>query len=207
MDTLIDLILKHSECGIMIDSPSVDVIRRAMDRAAGRQIMINSVTLTDRIDELSPIIARTGCSVVGMPVAGDGDRSTVEGRMHNIRLLVEKLRACGVKDEQIYMDIMMEAAAFDSLSPRTALDTLSLMKREFPQVRTVCGLSNVSFGLPRRIQINCAALCTAVFLGLDSAILDITSPKTRLALRAAQVIAGEDEFCMEYITTIREMEE
>lgn len=71
----------------------------------------------------------------------------------------------------------------------------------------MCGLSNVSFGLPGRVNINIAALSAGVFLGLDSAILDVTSPKTRLALLAADVVAGNDEYCMEYISYLREQEE
>lgn len=204
---VIGLAMEHSGCGIMIDSPSTAVMKEAMAACKGRKLIVNSVTITDRMEEIAPLIAESGAGVVGMPVGGDGDRASLDGRMHNISLLVEKLRSFGIKDEQIYVDIMMEAAAFDSESPALALRVIGELKNRFPAVKSVCGLSNVSFGLPGRVNINIAALSAGVFLGLDSAILDVTSPKTRLALLSADVVAGNDEYCMEYISYLREQEE
>lgn len=204
---VMDLAIGHSDCGIMIDSPSTAVIKEAMAACKDRKLIVNSVTITDRIEEIAPLIAASGAGVVGMPVGGDGERGTLEGRMHNIALLVEKLRSYGIRDEQIYVDIMMEAAAFDSESPALALHVIGELKKRFGQVKSICGLSNVSFGLPGRVNINIAALSAGVFLGLDSAIMDVTSPKTRLAFLAADVVAGNDEYCMEYISYLREQEE
>ena len=83
------------------------------------------------------------------------------------------------------------------------LETLRAFKGSHPEVKTICGLSNVSFGLPERISINCAFLSAAVVNGLDAAILNVDSPAIRDCLFASEAVAGKDEYCMEYITHFR----
>ena len=65
-------------------------------------------------------------------------------------------------------------------------------------------MSNVSFGLPRRKYVNAAFLAAAVGVGLDTAIMDITNTDAKMALLAARLVCGQDEFCMEYLTGYRE---
>jgi len=76
--------------------------------------------------------------------------------------------------------------------------------KRFPGVHTTCGLTNVSYGLPNRRLVNRVFLVAAIIRGLDSAILDPTDKQLFGALKAALMITGEDEFCMEYITAFRE---
>ena len=99
---LIDLVMEHSQCGIMIDSPSVSVVKEAVKRAAGRKVIINSVTLIERIDELLPLIKETGASVVGLPMDEDGIPDTVEKRVANALRLIEKISAFGIP-QKIYL--------------------------------------------------------------------------------------------------------
>jgi 5-methyltetrahydrofolate--homocysteine methyltransferase len=85
-----------------------------------------------------------------------------------------------------------------------ALHTIPLVKQINPDIKTVCGVSNVSFGLPQRININCAFLTAAITAGLDAAILDITSPVMKTTLLSALAVAGKDEYCLRYISHIRQ---
>jgi 5-methyltetrahydrofolate--homocysteine methyltransferase len=75
--------------------------------------------------------------------------------------------------------------------------------RRFQGVHTVCGLTNVSYGLPNRRLVNRTFLAEAVALGLDAAILDPTDKKLLGVLRAALMLAGKDRFCMDYIKAFR----
>jgi 5-methyltetrahydrofolate--homocysteine methyltransferase len=203
---LIGLVMEHSDCGIMLDSPSPDVIKGAVAYAAGRPLILNSVTVTDRFEELVPLAVKTGASVAALPVDGCGIPGTLEKRLDNSRLLIERLRLCGMADEKIFLDVLAETVAVNSENAKLAIDTISALKKGFPQVNTTCGLSNISYGLPKRANINAAFLCAAIFAGLDSAIMDITSVPMRNALMSAGVIAGKDEYCMDYISYIREIE-
>jgi cobalamin-dependent methionine synthase I len=88
-----------------------------------------------------------------------------------------------------------------------ALATLNVIEqvtKQFPGVHTAFGLTNVSYGLANRRLVNRPSLAAAIARGLDSAILDPTDKQLFGALKAALVITGEDEFCMEYISAFRE---
>ena len=69
---------------------------------------------------------------------------------------------------------------------------------------TICGLSNVSFGLPDRKLVNAAFLAMAAYAGLDAAILDPTDRQITSSLRASKALTCKDEYCSEYIRAFRE---
>lgn len=203
---LIELVISNSNCGIMLDSPSPNVIVQAMKKTEARKLIINSVTLTDRIDELLPVIRQSGCGVVALPIDGNGIPVSSEERLDNAKRLMERFGKEGIAPEKIYIDALAEALAVGTDNAKTALETIQKARCAFPKVHLTCGLSNISFGLPKRNNINTAFLAMAVYCGLDSAILDITAPAMRTMLSSALAVNGEDEYCMEYISYIRDCE-
>jgi 5-methyltetrahydrofolate--homocysteine methyltransferase len=200
---LIDLVQKNSKCGIMIDSPSPAVIKEAIKTIKDRKIIINSVTLTDRIDELLPVAKETGASIVGLPIDDVMLPETVEKRVANSKKLIEKITDFGIPMEHIYIDVLAEALSVGNNNALNAIDTIKMLKELFPTVKTICGLSNISFGLPKRVNINCAFLTAAVVAGLDSAIMDINLPDMKICLASSLAIAGKDDYCLDYISAIR----
>ena len=74
---------------------------------------------------------------------------------------------------------------------------------EFPGVHTICGLSNISFGLPQRKLLNRSFLTLMINAGLDSAILDPTMPGMMTTVYAVEALVGRDQFCMNFITAER----
>ena len=202
---LISLVLAHSDCGIMIDSPSVDVVREAIKRTAGRKTIVNSVTLTERIAELAPLIRESGASVVGMPMDNDGIPQIVAKRVENAILLREKLLEYGIKEDNIFIDAITEVICVNDDNAMTAIETIRRVKERFPAQKMIAGISNISFGLPQRVNINRAFLLGAVIAGLDSAIMDINSQEMRTALFAALAVAGRDRHCLKYISVIKQM--
>jgi 5-methyltetrahydrofolate--homocysteine methyltransferase len=75
--------------------------------------------------------------------------------------------------------------------------------KKFPGVHTTCGLTNVSYGLPNRRLVNRTFLAAAIAMGLDSVILDPTDKQLYGALKAALMVAGKDEYCLEYVRGFR----
>lgn len=196
------LIREHSSCGIMIDTADPAVMAQAVQAAAGTPLILNSATLTDRFDEVTALAHSSGASVVGLPIDGEMPH-TLEEKCEKLAALVEKLRKAGLPDERIYADVLIETLATDGASAKNAVGAVQFMAQNYPDVRTTCGLSNISFGLPRRSLINSAFLSAAMMAGLSSAILDPASPAMQDALAAAKVVAGQDDYCMDYITHIR----
>jgi 5-methyltetrahydrofolate--homocysteine methyltransferase len=127
----------------------------------------------------------------------------VEERLKNARLLVERLRDVGVADEDIYLDPLVCPVSTDSRFGKIVIDTLRAMKAEFPEVQTICGLSNVSFGLPERKWINRAFMVLTMAAGLDAVIIDPLDRVMMALIYAAEATLGKDEFCMEYLSAAR----
>ena len=202
---LIDLVMEHSQCGIMIDSPSVSVVKEAVKRAAGRKVIINSVTLIERIDELLPLIKETGASVVGLPMDEDGIPDTVEKRVANALRLIEKISAFGIPQENIFIDAITEVLCVNKENAMLAIETIRKVKEIHPEIKMVAGISNISFGVPKRININSAFLTATIVAGLDSAIIDINSTQMRVALSAALAVAGKDKYCLKYIKAMKKL--
>lgn len=206
MKWLTRLVLENTNNGIMLDSPSPEVIEKVIGMAAGRPVIVNSVTLTQRLSIL-PVIRDTGAAVVGLPMDDDGIPQTAAGRAENAKRMVDKLTNAGIPAEKIFIDALAESVAVADQNLMTVLAALPLIGAIDPGIKTICGVSNVSFGLPRRININCAFLSAAIAAGLSSAILDITSPSVKTALISSLAAFGQDEYCLNYISHIRSLNE
>lgn len=207
LEWVISLIQKHSCCGIMVDSPNTEVVKKIIPLINDREIIINSVTADQRIDELLSVITEFKTGVVALPLTKAGVPDTVEKRVENAKLVIDKLVSAGVPQDKIYLDVLAETLSVSDNSALIALHTIKEVKNLYPKVKTICGLSNISFGLPKRIVLNSAFLSMAIAYGLDSAIMDINSSSMKLSLAASLALNGNDEYCMEFITKVRELEE
>lgn len=199
----ISLILENSERGIVLDSPDAGVLEKAALSISGRNIIFNSVTENERIDKVAPIAKDMNAKVIALLQGSEGIPSDPTGRLALASRIVDKLTGYGVPMQNIYIDIIVQSVAFEPEAAKTTLDTLALIKKELPEVKTVMGASNVSYGLPKRSIINTAMITVAAYNGLDAAILDTTNESVMNAVRAADVLSGADEYCMDYISYIR----
>ena len=84
------------------------------------------------------------------------------------------------------------------------MDAIERIIKEFPRAHTSCGLTNISYGLPTRKLVNRTFLVAAIVCGLDSVIIDPTDKKLYGSLKAAIMLIGKDDFCVEYSTAFRE---
>lgn len=204
----IDLVKKNSNMGIMIDTPNVNVVHQAVKAAEGRKIILNSVTVSERIDELMDLLkSHPDMMVVGLPIPKEGIPHTAEERVRYAGEIVEKFAQNGISQERIFIDVLVEALAVGDNNAVICLETLRLLKETYPNVKTTGGFSNISFGLPKRMVLNTAFLAMAMYQGLDSAIMDPAPDSMRKAYRAINALLGKDEYCMDYIDEIRGVEE
>lgn len=208
MEYICNMILEKTDCGIALDSPDASVLVKALSFSKGRKTMINSVTLTERYDEIVPLAAKMinegyDISLIALPI-DDMIPATVEERRENIDRMISKLKSDGIPDDRIYIDLITEGVATDDKAAERFFDSLSYTVSKYPEVNTTCGLSNVSFGLPKRQKINTSFVSIAIYLGLTSAIIDPTSEDMKFAIRAAELLSGRDEYCMNYISLFRE---
>jgi 5-methyltetrahydrofolate--homocysteine methyltransferase len=201
---VVEVVQQATDLPLCIDSPDPEVIKGVLPLLKATP-MINSITLEPgRLDIILPLVTEYKTKVIALCQAEDAMAETAETKTGMAGRLVEKATAAGVALEDLYIDPLVYPL---STNPASAVATLNAIERimtEFPGVHTVCGLTNVSYGLPNRKVVNRAFLVAAVARGLDAAIMDPTDKQLYAALKAAVMVMGKDDFCMEYITAFRE---
>jgi 5-methyltetrahydrofolate--homocysteine methyltransferase len=201
---IIETVQEVVDLPLCIDSADPSVIK-AMIPFAKKTPMINSITLEpSRLEGILPLAVEHKAKVIGLCQSGDSIADTTEKKVEMARHLVEEVKAAGLPIDSLYIDPVVYPLATNDRSALATLNAIEQIKTQFPGVHTTCGVTNVSYGLPNRKLINRTFLVTAVVRGLDCAILDPTDRQLVGALKAALMIAGKDEFCMEYITAFRE---
>jgi 5-methyltetrahydrofolate--homocysteine methyltransferase len=129
---------------------------------------------------------------------------TAEDRVRTAQDLVSLLQKHNVKIENIYVDPLVQPVATDQSFGREFLAAVEKIMALFPGIHTICGLSNVSFGLPQRKFLNQTFMSMAITKGLDAAILDPLDKRMMANVLAAEALAGKDRFCMNFIRAFRE---
>ncbi len=199
LEWLTETVQGEVDLPLCIDSPSPEAIERAMKKHRGEP-MINSISLEeDRYRDLLPVITSRPCKVVALCMAKSSMPVTADDRISVASELVEKLTKQGISLENIYVDPLVQPVSVDTSAGIEILKAISGIMERFPGVNTVCGLSNISFGLPARKLVNRNFLTLAVSNGLNAAILDPTDKKIMAGLAAARMLLGRDEYCSEYM--------
>jgi 5-methyltetrahydrofolate--homocysteine methyltransferase len=189
---------------LCIDSPDPRVIK-AMIPLVKKTPMINSITLEPfHLEGVLPLVAQHKTKVIALCQSEDFVADTAEAKLRMAGQLIEKVKMMGVPLDDLYIDPLVHPLATNDRSALATLDAIEQIMKQFPGVHTTCGLTNVSYGLPNRKLVNRTFLVAAIARGLDSAILDPTDRQLFGALKAANMIAGKDEFCMQYIAAFRE---
>ena len=172
MCRLVDELQGVTTLPLQIDASDPAVIEAAVRSYPGKAL-INSVNgKADSLAAVVPIAARYGCALVGLTLDEDGIPPTAAGRVAVARKIVAATDAAGIPRHDVVIDCLAMAASTDQTAPRAILDAIRAVKAELPGVRTVLGVSNISFGLPFRPLVNATFLSAALGAGLDLAIIN-----------------------------------
>jgi 5-methyltetrahydrofolate--homocysteine methyltransferase len=201
---LIDVIQEAAGVRLSIDSPSPDCLVEAMGRVRGLPMLNSTTAEKDRFERMARVVEKRECEVVALCLDDRGLPKAVEQILENAYRLVSGLESLGVRRERIYLDPLVQAVSTDPVAATRTLEAIARIKKEFPAVNTVCGLSNVSYALPKRYVLNRAFLTLAMEAGLSAVILDPLDKGLMGALMATAVLLGKDEYCLDYIGAFRE---
>ncbi len=180
---------------VWIDSDDAS-LQMLMLEELGREAVINSVTSAPAYDRVITLAAECGAKVVAMP---RGEASPVDEAMR----LIEKLTISGIDEGNIFLDIMSGALAAADCAAQDAIRFLGEIKEKLPKISTVCGITNISYGLPDRDRLNAAFLTVLATHGLDAVICDIGKESIRDSIVLADLLCGRDELCAEYVTSFK----
>jgi len=201
---LIEVVQEVTDHPLCIDSPDPEVIKEVLPMVKTAP-MINSITLEpDRLKGILPLVVEYKSKVIALCQTQDSIAETTKDKVKLACQLVEKVTASGILLDDLYIDPLVYPLGTDTDSPKATLDAIEQIMKKFPGVHTTCGLTNISYGLPNRKLVNRTFLVAAVCRGLDSAIIDPTDKKLYGSLKAALMVMGKDEFCMEYISAFKQ---
>ena len=201
---VVEAVQEATELPLSIDSPDPEVIRAVLPLLK-RTPLINSITLEQsRLEGILPLVLEYRTKVIALCQAEEAMAETADQKVELAGRLVEKLAGAGVPRDDIYIDPLVYPLSTNPKSAAATLEAIAAIMKTYPGVHTVCGLTNVSYGLPARKLVNRAFLAAAISHGLDAAIIDPTDKLLFAMLKAATVVAGKDDYCMEYICAFRE---
>lgn len=192
---------------LCIDSPNPKAIRRALEVNRNPNVMVNSINGEQkRFSQILPLVREYDTSVIALCMGDSGIPETVEARLRIGEKLVEDLTKEGVAMDKIFLDPLVLPVSTGSQNGNIAIDTIRALRRSFPTLHIVCGLSNISFHLPARKRINQAFLVAAMSAGLDGAIMDPLDGQLMSMLYAGEALFGTDNNCKNYLKKFREGE-
>jgi 5-methyltetrahydrofolate--homocysteine methyltransferase len=186
-----------------IDSPDPKAIEAALAVHKGAA-MINSISLEkDRFERLLPVVAGSKSKVVALCMSDAGMPETADQRMAIADKLVNALVQKGIPIGDIYVDPLVQPVSTNTNFGVEFLEAIGRITSAFPGVHTMCGLSNISFGLPERKFINQTFMVMAIAKGLDGAIVNPLDKRMMGCIKAAEMLIGKDAYCMNYLKAYR----
>lgn len=189
-----------------IDSPNPKAIEAALGVHKGDQApMINSISMEgERYEALMPILANTDLKVVALCMSDEGMPETTDERLKIADNLINGLEKNGVKRENIHVDPLVQPISTNQEFGVEFINSVEAIIKEFPGIHTMCGLSNISFGLPNRPYLNQTFAAMAIAKGLDGLIINPLDKRMMANIIAAEALAGKDMYCGNYLKAFRE---
>jgi 5-methyltetrahydrofolate--homocysteine methyltransferase len=198
----VQLVQSLVDVPLSIDSSIVDALEAGLAVYRGKAL-VNSVTGEDeQMERVLPLVAKHGAAVVAITNDETGISEDPDVRFGVARKIVSRAADHGIDSSDVIVDPLVMPIGAMRHAGRQVF-TLVRRLREELGVNTTCGASNISFGLPHRPAINSAFLTMAIASGMTSAITNPLEAEVRTAIRAADVLMGNDPDCATWIRAHR----
>jgi len=203
MKWLLDTIGPIAAVPLCLDSPDPAILEMAYGMV-GQTPMINSISLEkDRFDTMMPFLKGKKCKIIALCMDDNGMPASADDIVARAMELVTRLESIGMKQDAVYIDPLVQPISTDSGKGNMVLDAVRQIKSQYPDVHITGGLSNISYGLPERKIINRIFVTLMMEAGMDSAIIDPLDAKIMATIKTADMLLGNDNFCMGYLKEVR----
>jgi len=203
MKWLVTSVQEVTDLPCCIDSPDPHVIEAALSVHKGTA-MINSISLEKgRFDVLLQLLAGTELKAVALCMSDEGMPKTADDRIKIADKLINALLKKNIPLENIFVDPLVQPLSVDNRFGVEFLDAIEKTMTLFQGVHTMCGLSNISYGLPNRVLINRIFMSMAIAKGLDGAIINPLDKQMMATVIAAEALRGRDAYCQNYLKAYR----
>jgi len=205
MAWLTGVVSRATNLPIAFDSTNPEALEAGLKLCNRPGTIINSISgEKSRIEKVLPLVTRYNTAVVALLMDDTGMPGDCDGRIKIMHKLADIIKEQGVSMDRVYFDPLVRPASTNPEQARNVLDAVAAARKEYPECHIALGLSNISFGLPARNNLNRAFLAMLVAYGCDGAVMDPCEKGMTSTLYSAYAAAGLDEYCMNYITAHRE---
>ena len=188
---------------IVLDSSSVDALERGLKAADGK-VLVNSVSGEEKcLKRILPLIRKYGAAVIGLTLDEQGIPETGEGRAAVAGRILAAVESAGIPADDLIIDALTLTVSAEQKRALETLKAIRLVKERY-KLNTVLGVSNISFGLPRRPLISSAFFAMAMEAGLDAAIINPKEEAMMDGFRSAMVLLNRDTKAAAYIDFYRQ---
>ncbi len=192
-----------TDAPLQIDSSEADVIEAGLRYYNGKAI-VNSVNGEDKVlEKILPIVKKYGAAVVGLTLDEKGIPDNAYDRFKIAEKIVKKAEEYGINKEDVYIDSLTLTCSAQQKEVVETINTLELIKKNLG-VKTVLGVSNISFGMPNRNLINETFLAVALAAGLDLPIINPNDEAMMDTIYAINVLYNQDKGAKKYISRYSE---
>ena len=177
---------------LCIDTPNPSAMEAALIACNGMtQPILNSITAEKpRMESMLPLALHYRAKIIALCIDDNGVPETSSGRCAVAMRLIDQLAGAGIRENDIFIDPLVMPIAIAPSNGTIVFDAIRHIRMEHPGVHIVCGISNSSFGLPRRNLINQAYMICAMAAGLDCAIIDTLDKYLLEIIAAAEAVLG-----------------
>jgi cobalamin-dependent methionine synthase I len=188
---------------LAIDSPNPEALEAGLKAHRGRAVLNSLTGESRRLQAVLPLVREYRPLVIVLSLDDGGLPDSPKAALAAAGRTIEVLAANGCGAGDILVDPLVRPVGADPAAGKLFLDSLALIKKHLPEVRTIAGLSNVSFGLPHRRLVNRTLLVLAVQSGLDAVICDPLDRDLMASLAAGQALLGRDPDLAGYLKAAR----
>ena len=198
MEQVVKALQSVTSLPLQLDSSNVEALARGLRVYNGKPIVNSTNGEPEKLRAILPLCKKYGAAIVGLAIDERGILPAAEDRVAIARRITEAALAAGIPREDIYIDCLTLTASAQQEDVLATVQALEACKKELG-VRTVLGVSNISFGLPCRTYLNTTFLTMAMYAGLDLAIMNPSSEEMMAAVYAYNVLTNRDKQSTKYI--------
>ena len=205
LEWLINTVQEVVDIPLCVDSPNPKAIEAGLKLVTAKEPpMINSITgEQDRMDAILPLVVEAGGSVIALTSDEGGMPENAEDRLAVAGRIYDTVQGYGIEPERLFFDPLVFPLSTSGNNGVIFLNTVMGIKERWPGAKTVSGLSNISYGLPKRKLINRVFLILAMGAGMEAAIMDPLDQQIMSELMAAEALLDHDYFCADYLGAFR----
>ena len=205
MKWLTKVVSRVTSLPLVFDSTNPVALEEGLKLCNREGTIINSITgEKKRLEKILPLVKKYKTGIVALTMDDKGMPEDYEGRMRITRDLVKITQKEGISLNRVYFDHLVRPASTNPGQARFILDAVRATRKEFPEAHIVLGVSNISFGIPKRNNLNKAFLAMLIAAGCDGVIIDPCEEGMMTTLFSSRAVLGLDEYCMDYISAYRE---